>query len=328
VLNYTTWRYEKSSGVLILSFGQLTNATPAMWAFDFPRGGDLGSPCHLDPRFCIAIGSEGARSWLRRESHEALVSLAASDDAEPRVRHAAGLITEAYALAGGGVLVVYAVPADSVLAPNSSSVTLRFAMSSMRPGVGFQQRIDTTRTYRLSAADARGHFLSGWFELPGRPGTQDLTVSVFTADSSVGDIRRHPHLDAPEFDGKTLAISAPIFGRETAQLTYSRHGEPVALNPTNAWRPAEAATVYFEVDGLIVGHDYETRYEFWKDGVNARQPQLTLASTDRAADSVATRQRLLGLAQLGPGVYRVVVRIRDVTTGRTASSAGVITIVK
>ncbi len=327
VLDYATWRYDNSDTHLIVSFGQMTHTSSAMWAFDFPRGGDLMSPCQVDSRFCTALQSDNAKRLVRYDGHVSLVQLAATDDANPTFEHSAGLITQTYGLAKGGVLVVYAIPADSVRPKLGSSVTIQFAIASARPGVGLQRRIDTSRVYRVGPADA-GHFLSGWLELPGTPGKLDVTVAATTAGATIGSVRRHTNVISPEFSGRQLAIGQPILGRDEANLSYPRHGEPVALNPTNAWHRDELATVFYELDGLVVGHDYDTQFEFWREGSKETKPQLTLSSIDQAGATTASVQKALGLKELEPGAYRVVVHIRDTVTGSAASSAGFINVVK
>jgi hypothetical protein len=328
VLNYTTWRYQGTGGDEVLSFGQLSTASSAMWAFDFPRGGDLAGPCHLDARFCSAIRSDAVVRLLRSDGHASLAALAKSDDDVPVVRRSAGLITEAYALAGGGVLVAYAVPVDSVSRGSGAPVSLRFAIASFRPGAGLQPRLDVTRVVRHDAGTTRDTYFAGWFELPSTPGPLDLAVSVFNGDSTLGDIRRHPGIRVPAFDGRALAVSQPILGRDDAGIQYQRHGVPIALNPTNGWRISQPATIYYELDGLIVGHEYETAYEFWRSDNNRTIADLALTSRDRATSPQTTVQRQAGLQKLKPGNYRLVVRIRDRETGQEASATGYLNVVK
>lgn len=337
---YALWLYGNDERASALSFGQMTTASPAMWAFDFPRGGDLMTPCGIDSRFCRAMKAPGVRQLLRTFGHESLVHEMVTDDAEPRVRRTAGVITETYGLLGGGVLVVYAVPLDSLSVKSAHPIrdvrgadaatrdTLHLAVSLARPGEGIVTYIDTTRIWTVPSNGARGRFASGYALLAAPPGAADVTLSVFSPDSTIGDIRQHRGIAIPDFARDTPVIGPPILGREHAGLRFTRNGVVIPLNPTNAWRSNEPVTVYYEAQGLMTGRSYETRIELYNTSAKKSEPDVTVSSVARATQASIAVQRVVGLTQLGPGRYRLVIRLRDTTSGVSVSSEGYVTVVK
>ena len=91
LLEYAIWFYGRRDGESrVLPFGQLLGSTPAMWAFNFPRGGDLMTPCKIEPKYCAANASAAPARKLSEDSHNALVTAVATDDNFPRVKRPAG----------------------------------------------------------------------------------------------------------------------------------------------------------------------------------------------------------------------------------------------
>jgi hypothetical protein len=234
--------------------------------------------------------------------------IAESTDANPeRFARPLEAYVQAYGVAGGGVLVSYAIRARD-LADGSAKV--RVVVGNLASGE-IVAALDTVRRWTPPAnTDA---LVSGWTLVPTPPG--DWRVGVVLADTT-GERGNGNAFDAvPAVAGATctsLCLADPILGRETSGLRWSRLGHVVPLNPTGAWLRSEEGVLHAEVYGLVPGRNYRLSIEL-RDA-NARE-RLAITET-LAADAVMMfLQRSLSFANLDAGTYRLVVRITDAETG-------------
>jgi hypothetical protein len=138
---------------------------------------------------------------------------------------------------------------------------------------------------------------------------------VGDTNHTAGTGHRFRSVPIAAFTGKSLELSDPILGREGAGLSWQHGGESIPLNPTNAWRSNESVILSYELDGMTVGHNYETRYELWKADGRPTKPNLVITGNAAATSTRATTRRELAVKQLSDGDYRLVVRVKDATTG-------------
>ena len=114
--------------------------------------------------------------------------------------------------------------------------------------------------------------------------------------------------------GGRVVIGDPIFGRTGGGLSWRHNGELVPLNPTNAWRADEPVLLTYEVDGLVPGRTYETRYETWKTAGRPKSPSNVITTRTTASAVTEPVRRELSLRELQPGDYRLVIRVKDMET--------------
>jgi hypothetical protein len=240
-------------------------------------------------------------------------------------RHALDAIIEAYGIPNGGTLVVIAVPVENLVPPRKHLEDLRQFVADVRVIAGdsaagtIVTSLDTTRRWRSNQPVKKGAYLSAWFTVPVPVGSWQVSVLVSDSANAAGSGTRFNAVPVPAFDGRTLAISDPILGREAAGLAWQHNGVAIPLNPTNAWRKDEAAILSYELDGLVTGRDYETRIELWDAKGDRQTPRNAIAFSGKATTPHAAARQELSLRELPAGDYRLVVTVKDAVTGKTVT---------
>jgi hypothetical protein len=114
------------------------------------------------------------------------------------------------------------------------------------------------------------------------------------------------------------SLSDIVMGAETGGVRWSNRGDPVEINALGAYSRGGTAPVYYEMFGLVPGHEYRTTIALRKYGkAKASGTGLVFAETaDREAVHV---RRSVSLARLDHGQYVLSVTVRDVVTGREAT---------
>ncbi len=311
-----------------------------MLARNYPLG-DLMSVCNLDARLCALAGLKQNDRDLRTGGHLPTSQgvLAASNSIRvdyTRMRevaeHAEGYresfptglnaVVEAYGIPKIGVLVVVAVPVRDLVPDEKELAASRGFATRVRVVVGDTARgevlatLDTVRRWRSTAPVGKEAYLSAYLVVPARAG--ELSVSVVVGDTlhHAGTGQRFSAVPVARFDGKVLELSDPILGREGAGLVWHHDGETIPLNPTNAWRSTEPVTLWYQVDGMVPGHSYQTRYELWNSDGRPKSPKLVITATATTTSSQSNVRRELSVKEVGAGVYRLVIRVKDLATGQ------------
>lgn len=325
LLNYESWAYASSTHPLILHFGQLSPANPGQRLRTFPGGGDLLSACNLDAGFCAAEYS-GNRVVALSERGARDANLAMTTDANPlRYRKDLEILAQSYGIGGGGVLAVIAVPADKLVPKGSVRDTLREYTAHIRVVVGDSANgrilgtLDTIQRWRVPRTVGEGEWLSAWYVVDAAPGNWDVAMLANDTANTAGGGIRILGVPIPVFDASTLRLGDPILGREESGLKWRRRGEAVPLNPTGAWRKSEAAILSYEVDGMVPGRQYETRLEIWELRGESHTPKVTLTFKETANEVTTLIRRDLALREIGTGEFRVVLRLRDLTSRAEAT---------
>jgi hypothetical protein len=322
-LNYESWAYASDTRPMIIHFGQLTPANPGQWIRPMPGGNDMMTPCGVDAGYCTLSNARWDRLEQRGLRH---IATALTTDSDPfRFAKSLDIVVQSYGIPGRGILAVIAIPADRLVPKGSVRDTLSRYAAHLRIVVGDSASgrivgsLDTVRTWRVARKLGAGEWLSTWLEIDAPPGNWDVAVVADDTASTVGGGTRITGVPVADFDGKTLRIGDPILGRGNSGLRWQRAGEPVPLNPTGTWRLDEPATLFYEVDGMVAGHDYETRIEVWQEKSPERGAKTVLTFREVALGGTQRIRRDLSLAEIGTGEFRLVIRIRDTVSRADAS---------
>jgi hypothetical protein len=302
--------------------------------------GDLTTLCNLDGRLCgvaagldITVqvpgrGTEPPPAWARdranslRLDYSRMRDLAEHTEGNPEAfRDSLHAVLQVYGIPGGGVLVVTAFPATKLLSrENQTNSTWFTGKTRVIVGDSLQGKIvgtlDTTRTWHSSAPLSAGVFLNAWYRLPAPVGTWSVAVVVGDTARRVGTGLRFRDVPVVPLHSTELTLGDPILGRAGSGLTWTWEGTAVPLNPANAWRKDESGILTYLVDGMVPGRSYETQLELWDAKGNPERPKNTIAFTTKPAGTRDLVQRELSFQELSPGDYRLVLRVKDMTTGR------------
>lgn len=165
--------------------------------------------------------------------------------------------------------------------------------------------VDTVRRFNTTRPISRGQFLTASFEFALPAGNWNIATRAYQVGGAViiNDSRRI-HVDALA----AVTLSDIVTGRPGNPGWDATDGSPFPVNYPNGWFPGEAAELFYEVRGIPGGADYRTSLEVRP--VNPKATGLSqIVSTDRAGAGVTYVRKTLGLTQLLPGKYRVVVTV-------------------
>jgi hypothetical protein len=359
------WRYDRPEGSLILYFREADFEGSSMPNELVPTVLDaspvvLNQLCHLDLVLCpTALGAariafsgnpgaleseikaEGARlapEALARSAArgKAFVDLATTTDSYHReFTHAVHPSVQMYGLARSAgppqLVVTFALPGDA-LVPTTSSTTgnrpvyeVELRLMGARTADGRQVDFDTLRDFMTPRLLRNGEYITGVEALSVAAGDYDVSMTVTQADGR-GAVA---HLARVTVPGATpaLAVSDLVLGSTASSVRWNSGSTDVALNPLNTFTRSSGAEVYYQLSGLHPGTNYQTKFEFFDaaDSLGTK-PRLTLASAAVTNVDHVEISRSLGLANLGPGRYRLKLTVS--AGGASASSEAWLTIVK
>jgi hypothetical protein len=183
--------------------------------------------------------------------------------------------------------------------------------------------LDTTRNFASARPLAAGQFLTGTLELPVPPGTYAATV-VLSQEGGRGALSRISAVSAPA-NGSRLSISSLVLGREGSGASWNSGSRAVPLHPLNAFTRAQQAELYYQLNGVQPGQEYQTRVELFPASAAGARAALGLSFTDEPTERFVEVQRTIGLNNLEPGRYRLRVTVSG--AGGSVSEEGFLTIV-
>ena len=316
------WR--KPGGALVMSFSRpaismMVGQPSELWgliARNMPVG-DLMSGCRVDAELCVLAGLVEAEADTRMQSLRAQqrydemrrTAEVTEDNRERFIRPLEAYI-QSYGIAGGGVLVSYAIRARDL---EGGLARLRIVAGSLADGE-IVATIDTTRRWRSTAnPDA---FLSGWTVVDAPTGTWRVGVVLSDSARQRGNGASFDDVPViPAVAASGLRLSDPILGRENSGLRWTRFGHSIPLNPTGAWLRSEEGILSAEAYGLVPGRNYRLSIEL-REGRAADAPTRMVVSENVGADApMMLLQRSLSFVNLDPGNYRLVMRITDPESG-------------
>ena len=165
---------------------------------------------------------------------------------------------------------------------------------------------DTVRRFTLEQVLSAGQSIVVFFELPLSAGTWQVAVRANQGDDSSGvyAMKRDLRVDG----GNEFSLSDIVIGRDGAPLWQATDGSPFPLNALGAYPAGGTAELFYEVHGLKAGDAYRTTIEVRSPTVRAKGG-IRILSTDRATALVTHVRKSLGLQQLKPGAYRLIVTV-------------------
>ena len=304
--------------------------------------GDLMAVCQIDARLCSLAGQVKAGGLppaisgnrIRIDWAETRTRAEASDGNPETFTRSLDAVVEAYGVPQGGTLVVIAVPMRGLVPDDGARVAARKFAARVRVVVGDTAKgqvlssLDTLRVWHSTSEVGKDAFLNAYFVVPAPIGTWSVSVVVGDTTHAAGTGRRFRGVPIAAFDGKSFALSDPILGREGSGLSWQHGTVSIPLNPTNAWRPSESVILSYEMDGMIPGHEYQTRFELWKTVGKPKSPSLVITGRAVANAARSSVRRELALKELSAGDYRLVVRVRDMASGHEVARERLIAVRK
>jgi hypothetical protein len=264
------------------------------------------------PISCLA-GVQAAVTLSRSDADVAV----RTDSHTPLIRRPWGAVIQAFAL-GSGVdqsgegLVTFAIPIDSLHATRAVNgqsvyrVTTRIVAYDRASGR--MLAVDSVREIAPRQVGALAH-LSGWFEFALDAGDWQVAVRMNQGLDSIGAYALAPHIRIDA--GSTLSLSDLVTGSANGLDWPAPDGGSFPINVLGAWTNGGTAEVFFQINGLHADDAYHTVVEVRPLEPTAREANdlVHLESTDRATGAVTTVRKSLGLAQLKPGIYRLMISV-------------------
>ena len=360
-----SWLYSRTDGNLVFHFMHADFSGSSGATTLVPDLGTsaslLDSRCGLDPHFCL-LASEARAHTLRpeevlRERDRGLRTINRGLTTDDDPLHFAAVLDpmiQVYGVATPSgsapatVLVAFAVPGAELRAdtdragPGEAVYPLRIRLTAGTPSGRQRFDLDTVRVFVARSRLGKGQFLSGAVQLPVPPGIYDVRLSISEADTVSASRPSHdPGTDA--FRGAavaldsvslsdpfadSLALSDLVLGRDGSGLQWTpADGQPVPLNPLNAYPPGGTIALYYQMSGLQTGAQYRTRVALAPADDAKGRDVISLTFTDRAGNGYEEVRRSIDLARLKPGHYRMRVTVRG-PEGAEVSRSGMVNVVK
>jgi hypothetical protein len=251
----------------------------------------------------IAVGRTDADVATRTDSHT------------PYIARPWNAVVQAFALGSGSdgsgeALVTFAIPIDSLTPQQSASGVPNYALTARLVAYdrlsGMTFAIDTVRHFLPPTGGGHHGSLVGWFEFALRPGDWELGVRMNQGVDSIGTYALAPHLRVAA--GGALSMSDIVTGTAAGLAWPAPDGSAFPLNVLGAWTAGSNAELYFEVRGLAADAEYRSVVEV-RDPADPRKDLVRLEFADHATGPTTTVRKTLGLAQLKPGDFQLVVTV-------------------
>lgn len=206
-------------------------------------------------------------------------------------------------------LVTFSIPTSRLagreLEDGAMLWSIRFRVVAWRGSDGTRIDLDTTRTF-LARQPAGEGFLAGWLEVPLSPGSWQVALLARQPGDTVAGSYA---LRRPLTVGGTGAIGmGDLLAGRAGQPAWDAPDGPFPVNATGLWADDQPVELWYQVTGLATGDDYRTTVEVVPDD-SRHAESIKVTTNDRAAGPVTIVRRTLGLDQLSPGGYRVVVTV-------------------
>jgi hypothetical protein len=324
-----TLAWATPTGPLVIGFSRIAIGSSrfGMVARNRPLG-DPAELCAFDPQLCELQKLPrppsqdpnrplvGLRKVIAEEYAGARVRAEHSDDNATVYDHPLGAEIQTYGITNGGILVVLGLPADR-LASHDTSVMTRIFATSMRVVVGdsasgqIVASMDTTLAWPMPLHLSPGTWFNAWFVVPAPMGDWEVDAVIGDSTRRFGSGTRTRLVAVADFHAPVLTLSDPVPGLETSELVWHHDDRSISLNPYNAWHRSQSVVINYDIHGMIPGHSYETRYEFWRITRSARTPDAIIRNSAIARQSDRVIRQTIGLSRTEPGVYRLVTVVRD-----------------
>ena len=178
---------------------------------------------------------------------------------------------------------------------------------SVDKATGHRIDLDTLRQFAAAKPLIEGEWLTGVIELPLPAATYGATL-LLSQDDGRGALARLATVRVPDA-GSRLGISSVVLGREGTGARWNSGRTVVPLNPLNAYVSGSMVELYYQVSGMVVGTEYDTRLEFFARD-DTKKPKLAMGFKANALQARGEVSRTVALGKLDPGVYRLRVTVR------------------
>ncbi len=227
------------------------------------------------------------------------------------------------------MLVVFAVPAARLVPEpedGAPGVTYRLGLriSAVDRSSGEHHVIDTVRTFAAADTLRAPAHLAGFMELAVDAGRHDVRVAVFRPGMTRGSTVMRAGVQVGPRAG--LSLSDIVLGAESGGLQWDNRGDPVRLNPLDAYGTGGAAPLHYEMHGLVPGRTYRTTISLSRAGQRPDRGVRLLFTETADASSMPIR-RTMGLEDLRRGQYRLVVTVEESGTGASATRERVVSVI-
>jgi hypothetical protein len=226
----------------------------------------------------VGVSASVSTQWFNthRATQERLASRAniersTTTDSDPlRFRAQLEPIIQAYGVGGtqpgiGRLLLVWGVKGsdqprtDTVPGVRGIVYSIRLRANVFDSTGKLVMGIDSVRRYRKDTPLAANDILSGTLQLDVPNGPYRIQLSVADTIGDKGAARVLGGIPVPAFAGG-LELSDLVLGLEGSTTVWNRGGTSrFPLNARNAWTPAEAMEVGFEMEGLAPGQAYKVK---------------------------------------------------------------------
>lgn len=254
------------------------------------------------------------RAVIAESRDDAHVATRTDTDTPPIIRPWSSIVQMfalGHALEGTGeALLSFALSGPRLHADSTNDgqvvYPVSFRVVAYERSSGLRITMDTVRRFTLNQALLAGQSIIVFFELPLGAGTWQVAVRANQGDDSSGvyAMKRNLRVDG----GDEFSLSDIVIGREGAPAWQATDGAPFPLNALGAYSAGGTAELYYEVHGLRTGDAYRTTIEVRSPAARAREG-IRILSVDRATGLVTHVRKSLGLQQLKPGSYQLIVTI-------------------
>jgi len=220
------------------------------------------------------------------------------------------------------ILAVFAVPGKNLIPkprPDGGPgflypVSVRLIAMDREHGI--IRQMDTTRTF-LAREELKGdQHLTGIVEMAVPPGNYQIRSLVTAPGVDAATGAGQDSVDIPAAP-RALMVSDLILGRSESGLTWTYSGEKIPLNPLNAYSRGGDANLFYEIGGLNPGTAYQITMAVKKADDDAKaKPAVQSGFELTATAGYQQVTRGLGLSNLKPGAYMLLVTVKEAGSDR------------
>jgi len=285
------------------------------------------SPIYTRMKSASRVGSTRFQTEERRVGQESIQRGTRSDSYE--LRFASDLKVRTEVLAVGHdttadlLQITYAIAGASLEPVTVTrgylySVRVRFVATEANGKVAAS--LDTTRHFVSPAPVPPTEHLVGRVSVPTPPGRLEYRLAVQQGEDA-GVVLPRDTVRVGRRVAATMALSDLVLGNESSNLYWVKAPtDTVLFNPLRRFRRGEEMALYYEVEGLGPGSEYQVHLSVRKQGgsgglfkkvFGGGSTAMSLKFDAVAASSREAVHRRVGLERLKPGTYVLVVAVTD-----------------
>lgn len=275
-------------------------------------------------------GGRFSAAALQREvmKNQQAIAAGVSSDGYPQVfKKPLDAVLQVYGVGYGQgetrrILAVFAVPGKNLIPkprPDGGPgflypVSVRLIAMDREHGI--IRQMDTTRTF-LAREELKGdQHLTGIVEMAVPPGNYQIRSLVTAPGVDAATGAGQDSVDIPAAP-RALMVSDLILGRPESGLTWTYSGEKIPLNPLNAYSRGGDANLFYEIGGLNPGTAYQITMAVKKADDDAKaKPAVQSGFELTATAGYQQVTRGLGLSNLKPGAYMLLVTVKEAGSDR------------